>query len=170
MQRWIVAALAPLAVLLSGCFTSELPLIDGANADYPFRSISVRAEGGEDATLVREGDHYVFAGDLDDGFDIFFDDFGGGLYLMRLASVAEDGTLQSLYVVVLLDQSAGTVAVYRSIVRDEDFAAGIRHCVHDGEELYLACLDEPGRLIGIVRAAIAAGEAPEDIYAITAMD
>ncbi|MGV8839287.1 MAG: hypothetical protein ACWA6X_03170 [Bauldia sp.] len=169
MKRWIVAALAPLA-LLSGCFTSELPLIDGSNADYPFQSLTLRTEAGEEATLVREDDHYVFSGDLDEGFDIYFDDFGGGLYLMRLGSVAEDGTLQSLYAVVLLDRGAGTVAVYRSIVRDEDFLAGVRHCVQDGVELYLACLDEPGPLIAIVRAAIAAGEAPEDIYAVVRMD
>ncbi len=170
MQRWIVAALGALAVVLSGCFTSEVPLVDGTNADYPFQSLSIRNEVGENATLIRQDDHYVFADDLDEGFDIYFDDFGGGLYLMRFASVAEDGTLQSLYAVVFLDPGAGTVAVYRSIVRDEDFAAGIRHCVQDGVELLLACLDEPAPLIGIVRAAIAAGEAPEDIYAITAMD
>lgn len=170
LQRWIVAALAPLAVLLAGCFTSEVPLVDGTNAEYPFTSLSIRTEVGDTATLVREGDHYVFAGEMDEGFDIYFDDFGGGLYLMRFASVAEDGTLQSLYAVVMLDRSAGTVSVYRSIVRDEDFAAGIRHCVQDGVELLLACLDDAAPLIAIVRAAIAAGEAPEDIYAISAMD
>lgn len=170
MKRWIAAVLAPLAFMLSGCFTSETPLIDAANASYPFQSLTILAEDGQDGTLVREGDHYVFAGEEDDGFDIFFQDFGGGLYLMQFQSVAEDGTLQSLYAVVLLDPVARTVAVFRSIVRDEDFTQGIRHCVQDGAELYLACLDEPGPIIAIVRAAIAAGEAPEDIYAIGAMD
>lgn len=170
MNLRIAAVLTALAVLLSGCFTSVTPLIDASNAAFPFTTLTIRDEGGTEATLARDGDHYIFTGEADEGFDIFFQDFGGGLYLVQFQSIAEDGTLQSLYAVVALDRAAQTISIYRSIVRDEDFLHGISHCVQDGVDLYLACLTDGAPLIAIVFAAITAGEAPEDIYAIARMD
>ncbi|MGD9738106.1 MAG: hypothetical protein AB7O56_09780 [Bauldia sp.] len=171
MRVRILIALAGATVLLAGCFTSTVPLITPENADYPFTTLVLRSDEGLPATIVRDGDAYAYA-DTGGGDEIRFllDDYGDGLFLLQMISEGDDGTPQQLYGVVLINEDEGVVALYRTVVNDTDFAAGIPHCVENGEELFLACLTDGQQLIDIVVNAIAAGEAPEGAFTIVSTE
>jgi hypothetical protein len=46
--------------LLAGCFRSDKPLIDKAQASFPFEELVVKTEEGETAILRRDGDVYAY--------------------------------------------------------------------------------------------------------------
>ncbi|NKB16831.1 MAG: hypothetical protein HC774_08240 [Sphingomonadales bacterium] len=52
------ALLLALVLGLAGCFKSNEPLLDAAQAKYPFKSATFKADDGEIETLRREGDVY----------------------------------------------------------------------------------------------------------------
>ena len=55
-----LAAVAVASIELSGCFTSQPPLIGKEQADYSFKTIKMRDDQGKEVELTRDGDSYVF--------------------------------------------------------------------------------------------------------------
>jgi len=56
--RW--AAISSLAPVLAGCFMSDAPLIDQANAHYPVQRMTIKTSDGETGFLQRVGTSYRF--------------------------------------------------------------------------------------------------------------
>jgi hypothetical protein len=54
-------ALTPLLFGLAGCFKSESPLIAGADAIFPFQTLTVKTPDGQTGILKRTGDVYVYS-------------------------------------------------------------------------------------------------------------
>jgi hypothetical protein len=82
----------PLIVLLSltGCFQSKAPLIDAANAKFPFASMTLMNDDGQILTLKRDGDvyHRIEDGEPDDA-ELLFHELGPDLYLVQSAGSAQ---------------------------------------------------------------------------------
>lgn len=169
MNIRLPVVLAVLAFALSGCFTSETPLITGATASYPYESLVLRGDDGVEITVARNGDYYEYGTDPDK-VRLMLQDFGDGLYLMQMAGQGEEGESQSLYAVLLIDEDAMTISLYRTIIREEDYDAGIPHCVENGEEFPLGCLTDGQTLIDLVKVSIAADEPPEGTFTIVTIN
>lgn len=168
-MRLRLALLALVAVALAGCFTSPEPLVTAANAAYPFQSVVLRGEDGVDLTVAREGDVYTY-GTEGDELDLMLQDFGDGFYLLQMADEPTDAPPRSLYAVIVVDTTANTISLYRTVVTPADFDNGIAHCIENGEEMFLGCLSDGQQLIDLVKAAIGAGEMPEGVFNIVTIN
>lgn len=163
-----IAALAGLALILAGCFTSSEPLIPADTADFPFERLVYAAEGGEQSTLVRDGDAYVAPDD--DSVRFRLRDYGDGYYLLQVSGTDEAGSEQALYGVAVLDRAAMAASLYRLVARPDDLGDGeVPECTGEGREGF-GCLTDGQQLVDVVRAAIAAGEAPDGVIDIVAME
>ena len=81
--------LLPLIIVLSltGCFRSEAPLLDAANAKFPFVSMTLRNEDGQISVVKRDGDSYRFIEDgKPDAAALMMQELGPDLYLVQVAS------------------------------------------------------------------------------------
>jgi hypothetical protein len=80
---------APLVLVLglTGCFRSEAPLMDAANAEFPFVSMTLKNEDGQLSQVKRDGDVYRFIEDgKQDGAGLQIKQLGPDLYLVQLSA------------------------------------------------------------------------------------
>ncbi|HHK74513.1 MAG TPA: hypothetical protein ENJ57_05035, partial [Rhizobiales bacterium] len=94
-----LALFGAFAILLQGCFVSTAPVLRPADAVYPFKSISFKAQNTV-VTLSREGDVYRNLKD-DDSPDYLFYKIEDGVYLGQAAGKDKKGRLETLYGLVL---------------------------------------------------------------------
>ena len=177
-MRFRFLLVAPL-LALAGCITALDPLVTPATAAWPFTSITLADERGGPVVVARQSvdpvaifgvaDYYLIAGE-EGGTRILLLDYGDGLYLVQSSGPRPDGTEGWLYAAIRIDRAAMTVSLYRTQIREEDFAAGLPQCVENGQRLFYGCLADGRPLITIVEAAIAAGEPPEAVFPILAIN
>lgn len=75
-----------LVVILAGCFRSSAPLLDAANAKYPFATITLRNEEGQISQVKRDGDVYRFVEDgKQDRAALLIQELDTDLYLVQVA-------------------------------------------------------------------------------------
>lgn len=156
--------LAVMVVGLSGCFTSETPLISAEDADFPFETFTYREVSADKLiTMVREGDAYLIeAPDIDGRLEIRLMDIGDGLYLAQ-AHGEKDGTVSLLYSVLKVDFEKRTAESYLAVA-DEKFATkGLRQC-DDGK----ICIDDLDVYLELARRSITAGDEPDVTYKLVA--
>jgi hypothetical protein len=87
-------ALTPLLFGLAGCFKSGTPLIAGADAVFPFQTLTMKTPDGQTGILKRTGDVYVYSEpDTQPGTEkhqsVLLYQVGDNLYLAQNAD--EDG-------------------------------------------------------------------------------
>jgi hypothetical protein len=91
------ALLLAVVLGLTGCFKSKEPLLDAAQAKYPFKSATFKSDDGEIEILMREGDVYRL---IEDGKprpeDLLFFEIEGNVYLVQ--ETGEVGVTTYLYV------------------------------------------------------------------------
>jgi len=74
---------------LSGCFLSETPLINEANAAYPFTAMTIKTEEGETGFVKRQGGFYSFVETADSDTDetsaasVLFYEVADDLYIVQ---------------------------------------------------------------------------------------
>lgn len=166
MNRWTMALAIPLAMVLSGCFISEQPLIGAADAVFPFQTMTYK-QGNEEkpAELRRDGDAYIIPDP--EGkvrVEVRFKDLGDGLYLAQMSG-EENGKLSILYAVLKVDFDKKIAESYKAVGKDEFVREGLRKC-GDGS----LCIDNLDVYLDLARSAIAAGEKPDVTYEIIAME
>ncbi|MBZ0215090.1 MAG: hypothetical protein K8F25_00930, partial [Fimbriimonadaceae bacterium] len=101
---WNRLAILAAILMLTGCFTSQSPLIHPENADFPFQSItfvsvSESGENPEEINLTRDGDAYVELTREDEGQYLLVK-VDTDLYVAQLTEANDDGELEVLYGVV----------------------------------------------------------------------
>jgi hypothetical protein len=85
----VLKTLLPLILVasLTGCFRSEAPLVDAANAKFPFVTLTLKNEDGQISQVKRDGDVYRFIEDgKQDGAGLLIQQLGADLYLVQLAA------------------------------------------------------------------------------------
>jgi hypothetical protein len=120
-----LALVSALAFLLQGCFVSTAPVLKPADAVYPFKSISFKAENTI-VTLTRKGDDYRNLND-DDSPNYLFYKIEDGVYVGQAAGKDKKGRLETLYGLVLFkDKKAEILLPTCSDADEADLkAAGI---------------------------------------------
>jgi len=120
-----LALIGALATLLQGCFVSTAPVLKPAEAVYPFKSISFKAENSI-VTLSRKGDVYRNMKD-DDSPNYLFYKIEDGVYVGQAAGKDKKGRLETLYGLVLFkDKKAEILLPSCSDADEADLkAAGI---------------------------------------------
>lgn len=168
MQVPLIVPLLPLVLLLSGCFTSDKPLIAPGEADFPFKSFTYQA-AGEDTpeTFARDGDVYVPKPGPGDGgrIELTFKKLPSGHYLAQLTGDQKDNEVIYLYAVIALDETTKTARAYKLMRRDEDIGPGLRDCPDQR-----ICIDDLAAYVALGEAAVAAGGKPDATYQITASE
>lgn len=160
--RMLFAAI--LTIGLSGCFTSDTPLISGEDADFPFETIVYQVPDDDTPIqLVHQGDAYlVIATDSDDRSKLRLMDIGDGLYFAQ-AQEEKGGEILTLYSVLKVDLEMKRVESHLALGKDEYATKGLRQC-DDGN----LCIDDLDVYLDLARTAIAAGNEPDVIYEIIA--
>lgn len=80
-----------LVLSLTGCFRSEAPLLDAANAKFPFVTLTLKNEDGQISQVKRDGDVYRFIEDgKQDDTQLLMKELGPSLYLVQLAATGQN--------------------------------------------------------------------------------
>jgi hypothetical protein len=85
----LLKTMSPLFLVLSlaGCFKSGVPLLDAAQAKYPFATISLKNEEGQISIVKRDGVVYRFIEDgKQDKTALLIHELGPDLYLVQVAT------------------------------------------------------------------------------------
>jgi hypothetical protein len=96
--RNALRVITPLLLVLSlaGCFKSSAPLLDAAQAKYPFATLTLKNEEGQISTVKRDGDVYRFIEDgKQDSTALLIHELGPDLYLVQVAT--PDGESEYLF-------------------------------------------------------------------------
>jgi hypothetical protein len=158
MKMIRLLAAAAVAIGLSGCFTSDKPLLTDATSVAPYQKITFREKSSDEVTtLTRDGKTYVAA--TVDGMLImrFMPLDQPGWYLAE----ANGGKLEHLYAVLRVDLTRKIADAFKAVAGADDAKPGLRAC--DG----MICIDDVQAYIASAKAAVAAGADPDTTYVIT---
>ena len=144
----LLRMLAPLLVVLglAGCFKSSTPLIDAAQAKYPFATLTLKNGEGEISVVKRDGDVYRFIEDgKPDDTALLIRELGPDLYLVQIA--APNGTSDYLFA-----RKQGSELIVRSDCKDLDpetlRAAGVE--IHEtGASIYECHFKDAAALVDL---------------------
>ena len=149
-----------LVLPLAGCFTSDSPLIDDVVSTAPFAKISFRfGSDTQPMVAVRNGKVYASTGG-NDPFILRFKDYGDGLFVAEMSD--EDNFLPPrLYALLKVDLARGRASAYKTMSSPEDIVPGLRECSGGA-----VCIDDLDAYAALGRAAIAAGEEPDEVLVV----
>jgi hypothetical protein len=159
-----VLAVLALAAGLSGCFTSDKPLIAADKAAFPFETIVFHEKASDQPSkLVHEGSYYV---SHEKGGDHIIElrlmPAGDNLYVVEMNGGDETPPLY-LHALLKVDPAAKTATSYKAVAPGkDDFGAGLRRC--DKDQI---CIDSLDAYVAYAKAAITAGEKPDAVYELT---
>jgi hypothetical protein len=160
----ILAVLA-LAAGLSGCFTSDKPLIPPDKAAFPAETIVFHENGSDQPSkLVHERDYYVsHEKDGDHVIQLRLMPAGDNLYVLEMNGGDETPPLY-LHAFLKVDPTAKTATSYKSVAPGkDDFGAGLHRCDKDQ-----VCIDSLDAYVAYAKAAVAAGQKPDAVYEFVA--
>lgn len=166
MERARLGFLAILALVLSGCFTSQTPLILAEDADFPFETIVYREIDDDTLLTMRHiGDAYTIeTPENDERLEVRLQDIGAGLYLAQ-ASGMENEEDYILYSVLKVDLENKIAESFLALAEDDLVTDGLRRC-DDGA----ICIDDVNAYIDLARSAIATGDEPNVTYVIVSTE
>jgi len=95
------------ALVLQGCFVSTDPVLKPADAVYPFKEISFKAENSI-VTISRKGDSYKNLED-DDSPEYLFYKIEDGVYIGQAAGKDKKGRSETLYGLVRFNDSQAEI-------------------------------------------------------------
>ncbi|MEQ8697464.1 MAG: hypothetical protein RLT05_12985 [Bauldia litoralis] len=149
------------AASLSGCFTSDAPLIDQDEADFPFEAIVYQGEGRDEVqTLIRKGDAYVVE-PADIEMRVRFLAVGDDTYV-ALAEGSDGDETAVLYTFLKVDMAAMTAESFASMAPEDGIdRPGFSDCGDRG-----TCVDDLDAYIAYAQARVAAGDLPDIVYTI----
>lgn len=152
-----------MSVGLSGCFTSDGPLITVEQADFPFQTIVFSPEDQEEqVNLQRQATGYVGISDNAVPITFLFKKVADDLYLVQVSGDSEDGP-QYLYGVLKLDLAAKTAKAYATVAEESDIPAdaGLTFCGSG-----LVCLKDLDAYLKYAQSVVASGAEPDLTYTI----
>jgi len=156
-------------LVLAGCFTSERPLINAADADYPFESLTyMRTDGGEEITLERAADGYFPTAEGKTADKLLLKAMGDDLYVAQVAAPNSDGS-RFLYGLIKVAPDRKAFVVGAGMAEDADLEAvragvpGLRICEQDDDTI---CIDSLEAYLAYAREARTGAETPHTILNI----
>ena len=160
-----------LAAGLSGCFSSDKPLIGADIAVFPYQKIVYTEEDrDEPQTLTRTGDAYILtAPNSEETARIRFAPAGNGLganfYVAEMEFTQDDQT-RRLYAVLKLDAEAKQVQSYVAVKPDDPVKApGLTPCEED-----TLCIDSLGAYLDYAKQSIESGRPPDAVYTLISLE
>ena len=162
--RLILAALALAG--LTGCYTSDKPLVSTDEAVTPYAKITFQGKGADDkpAAFTRDGKAYVTVGDDGTKLVPLLKPIEGDFYVAQLtgpASSAPDSGDQILYAYLRLDVPNKIADAYRSYGEKKDARPGLRLCKD------VICIDDLAAYIAYAKEQVAAGGPPDTKFTVT---
>ena len=160
-----MALVVLLAPALAGCFTSETPLIDAAEAAFPFQRLVYKSIDSSDiVTLVRQGDVYLGTSKMEpETLEFLFKPVAEGTYLVQVKDQSHTPPTY-YYGYLAVDLPGKTVRAYKIIAGEKEEGAGLRPCESN------ICIDRLDDYRAFVEKAIAGGETPEGEFKILEME
>ena len=134
---------------LTACFTSDEPLIDIAEASYPFQSITYEFPGEDDqVTLVKTGDSYAAPEEQGDG-KLLLKRISDDTYVLQI-EYEDDGKPAYLYAVAKIAADRKTLKLFKPFAEQSDLEAlstgkyGFSACPKDPD---IACVTDLDRYV-----------------------
>lgn len=161
-----LTVLVLLASALGGCFVSDRPLIDTADAAFPFQRLVYKSVESDDIiTLIREGDVYLGTSrEEPETLAYLFKSLAPDTYLVQVRDATKTPAVY-YYGYIAVDQTKKTVLAYKIIAGERETGDGLRPC-RDGS----ICIDRLDDYLTFVESAIAGGETPEGEFRILEME
>lgn len=139
------AALACISLGLSGCFTSEQPLVSAGDADFPFESLTYHQADSEDrVTLLRVSDGYRPASEADADDRVLLKAVGEGLYVAQVRAPGSDEG-RYLYGLIRVANDRMSFVMTASEASETDLAAvraGVAGLFICKDDRHLVCVDD----------------------------
>lgn len=155
-----VAAIALLAALLSGCFSSKRELISAADAEFPYDEVTFAEVGRKEPTTLVKRDGAYRALEEDNTAAFRFKKVAPDTFVVQ-ASGNDNGKNVILYAILKIDNRANVVRAYKSVADEDDKGPGLYACEDD-----YVCFDTLQPYVEYALKAITAGAEPDATYRI----
>jgi hypothetical protein len=151
------------AVMLSGCYTADRPLITDDDSVAPYAKVSFVEQGGGDApeVMTRDGNAYIDH-QKDGDRTLRFLPVKDNWYVAEMSGVdPDDKSVQRLYGLVHVDVAKKIAEAYETGGDGTDVGPGLRACEAG------ICIDDLAAYIAHAEAKVTAGAKPDTVFDIS---